>query len=224
METVRTVYLVDDDLASRQPLEQLLDSAGFSSVTYASASGFLEVAPGLPGGCVLLDVRMPETDGIELQAQLHRLNLLVPVIMVTGHGDTLTAVRAMKAGAFDVIEKPFDDENLIAAIETALAGSPQTSRDREIAEAAERIAALTPRQREVLDGLVAGRQSRLIANDLRISVRTVELHRARMLERLGTRRLAKAIRLAVLAGLAPDRHLAVDVGDAVGRDTIGTRK
>ncbi len=215
MPPEHTVYIVGDDPAVRRSLERLLDAAGFACVAYAGAPDFLEAASGLAAGCVLLDVRMPETDGIELQALLNRLGLLLLLIIMTGHGDILTAVRAMKAGALDIIEKPFDDESLIAAIESALAGSPQTSRDREITEAAERIAMLSPREREVLDGLVAGRQSKMIAYDLGISVRTVDVHRARMLERLGIRRLAEAIRLAVLAGLAHDPRRAADAGSAV---------
>jgi two-component system, LuxR family, response regulator FixJ len=152
---------------------------------------------------VLLDLKMPEMDALELQTRLNRLGFRLSVIVMTGHGDVQTAVRAMKAGAVDFIEKPFDDERLIAAIEAALAGSGLVSRDREAAEAAERIATLSRREREVLDALVAGRQSKVIAHDLGLSVRTVEVHRARMMERLGTNRLAGAVRLAVLAGLAP---------------------
>jgi two-component system response regulator FixJ len=217
MDFERTVYVVDDDPAVRRSLERLLDSAGFICVVYPDAPGFLEAVPQLSAGCVLLDVKMPETDGIELQARLSRLGLPLSVIMMTGHGDMPTAVQAMKAGALDVIEKPFDDESLIAAIEIALASAPQAARDREIAKAAERIARLSPRERQVLDRLVAGRQSKLIAYELRISVRTVEVHRARMLERLGTRRVAEAIRLAVLADLAPHNgrganHLASSAG------------
>ncbi|HXA35088.1 MAG TPA: response regulator, partial [Steroidobacteraceae bacterium] len=172
------------------------------SVIYETAPGFLDSAPTLTAGCVLLDIRMPEMDGLELQARLNRLGFRLSVIVMTGHGDVPTAVRAMKAGAVDFIEKPFDDERLIAAIEAALAGSGLVSRDREAAEAAERIA-LSRREREVLDALVAGRQSKVIAHDLGLSVRTVEVHRARMMERLGTSRFAEAVRLAVLAGLAP---------------------
>jgi two-component system response regulator FixJ len=200
METEHTVHVVDDDPAVRRSLEQLLESAGFRSVIYETAPGFLDAAPTLTAGCVLLDIRMPEMDGLELQARLNRLGFRPSVIVMTGHGDVQTAVRAMKAGAVDFIEKPFDDERLIAAIEAALAGSGQVSRDRE---AAERIATLSRREREVLDALVAGRQSKVIAHDLGLSVRTVEVHRARMMERLGTRRFAEAVRLAVLAGLAP---------------------
>jgi two-component system response regulator FixJ len=145
---------------------------------------------------------MPEIDGLQLQGELDRLGCHLPVIVITGQGDVPTAVRAMRAGAVDFIEKPFDDERLILAIEAALANSGRVFWDREVAEAAERIATLSPRERQVLDAVVAGRQSKVIAHDLGLSVRTVEVHRARMLERLGTRRLAEAIRLAVLAGLA----------------------
>jgi two-component system, LuxR family, response regulator FixJ len=203
LEAERTVHVVDDDPGVRRSLERLLYSAGFEHVAYASALAFLEAAPGISAGCVLLDVQMPEINGLELQGDLDRLGFRPPVIVITGHGDVPTAVRAMQAGAVDFIEKPFDDERLILAIEAALANSGRVFWDREVAEAAERIATLTPRERQVLDAVVAGRQSKVIAYDLGLSVRTVEVHRARMLERLGTRRLAEAIRLAVLAGLAP---------------------
>jgi two-component system response regulator FixJ len=129
----------------------------------------------------------------------------LPVIVITGHGDISTAVAAMKGGAVDFIEKPFDDKRLFASIEGALANPRPGRTDREAAEAAEPMATLSPRERQVLDALVAGRPSKVIAHDLGISIRTVEVRRARMLERLGTRRLAGAIRLAVLADLAPDR-------------------
>src|SRR3984893_9834426 len=203
METEHTVHVVDDDPAVRRSLEQLLESAGFRSVIYETAPGFLHARPRLTAGCVLLDIRMPEMDGLELQARLNRLGFRPSVIVMTGHGDVQTAVRAMKAGVVDFIEKPFDDERLIAAIEAALAGSGQVSRDREAAEAAERIATLSRREREVLDALVAGRQSKVIAHDLGLSVRTVEVHRARMMERLGTRRFAEAVRPAGWAGVGP---------------------
>ena len=193
---------MDDDPGVRRSLERLLYSAGFEHVAYASALAFLEAVPGISAGCVLLDVLMPEIDGLELQGDLDRLGFRLPVIVITGHGDVPTAVRAMQAGAVDFIEKPFDDERLIVAIEVALEGSGRRSRDREVTEAAERIALLSPRERQVLDGLVAGRQSKLIAYDLGISIRTVEAHRARIMKRLGTRQLAEVIKLAVLGGLA----------------------
>jgi two-component system, LuxR family, response regulator FixJ len=203
MEAEGTVHVVDDDPGVRRSLERLLYSAGFAHVAYESARVFLDAAPGISAGCVLLDVLMPEIDGLQLQGELDRIGCHLPLIVITGQGDVPTAVRAMRAGAVDFIEKPFGDERLILAIEAALEGSGRRSRDREVTEAAERIALLSPRERQVLDGLVAGRQSKLIAYDLGISIRTVEVHRARMLERLGTRRLAEAIRLAVLADLAP---------------------
>ncbi len=204
MSDERVVHVVEDDAAVRRSLERLLGSAGLSSVLYESALGFLDAVPRLSTGCVLLDVRMPEMDGLELQAQLNRLDFLLPVIVMTGHGDVQTAGRAMKAGALDFIEKPFDDERLLAAIEHALALSGRVSRDRGAAEALDKIATLSPREREVLDGLVAGKPNKLIAYSLGIGTRTVEVHRARMLERLGTRSTAEAIRLAVMATLAAD--------------------
>jgi two-component system response regulator FixJ len=127
----------------------------------------------------------------------------LPVIVITGQGDVQTAVQAMKGGAVDFIEKPYSDEVLIKAIKSALSVPGQADRDREAIEAAQRVAALSPREREVLDALVAGRPNKVIAHDLGISVRTVEVHRARMMERLGVRQLAEAIRLAVMARLAP---------------------
>jgi two-component system, LuxR family, response regulator FixJ len=202
MNNARIVYVVDDDAAVRRSLEQLLGSAGFSSILYETAREFLEAAPGLSAGCVLLDVRMPEMDGLELQFRLNSLGFLLPVIVMTGHGDVQTAVLAMKAGAHDFIEKPFDDERLLSTIDQALALVGRVSREREAAEARDKTATLSRREREVLEGLVGGKPSKVIAYDLGISVRTVEVHRARMLDRLGTRSTAEAIRLAVMASLA----------------------
>ena len=146
----------------------------------------------------------------------------LPVIVITGHGDISTAVAAMKGGAVDFIEKPFDDKRLFASIEAALANSGRGRKDREaVVEAAERIATLSPRERQVLYALVAGRPSKVIAHDLGISVRTVEVHRARMLERLGTRRLAEAIRLAVLADLTPEGARIARAGPAIGSNAPG---
>jgi two-component system response regulator FixJ len=150
-------------------------------------------------------MRMPGMDGLEGQARLIRLGVSLPVIVMTDHGDVQSAVRAMKAGAVDFIEKPFDDDTLLNAIEAALAKVGQPAHEREAAQAAQRIATLSPREREVLDALLTGRANKVIAFDLGISVRTVEVHRARMMERLGTRQLAEAIRLGVMAQLAPRR-------------------
>jgi two-component system, LuxR family, response regulator FixJ len=188
----RTVHVVDDDADVRRSLERLLLSADFTPVLYATPAAIIERASELSQGCLPLDVRLPGMDGLELQARLTALGVRLPVILMTGQADVPTAVRAMKAGAVDFIEKPFDEERLLTAVELALAVIGQAERKREAAEAAQRIGKLSPRERQVLDGLVAGRPNKVIAHDLGISVRTVEVHRARMLERLGIRRASQA--------------------------------
>ena len=203
MPAERMVYVVDDDAAVRRSLERLLHSVGCSCVSYSTPAAFLDSVRELSGGCILLDVRMPGMSGLEVQERINEIGVSLPVIVMTAQGDVQTAVQAMKAGAVDFIEKPFDDETLFGVIEMALARSAQPDRVREAAEASQRMAALSPRERQVLDALVAGRPNKQIAFDLGISVRTVEVHRARMMERLGTRHLAEAIRLAVMARLAP---------------------
>jgi two-component system response regulator FixJ len=206
MATERTVHVVDDDADVLRSLERLLLSAGFTPVLHKSAFAVMDAASGLTTGCLLLDIQMPGMDGLELQARLNDRGILLPVIVMTGQGDVPTAVRAMKAGAVDFIEKPFADERLLAAIESALGEAARTERDGEAAQAAQRVGALSRRERQVLDGLVAGRPNKVIAYDLGISVRTVEVHRARMLERLGTRHTAEAIRLAVMATLVAPKE------------------
>jgi len=201
MPPERTVHVVDDDAAVRRSLERLLSSAGFAAVSYPTPKAILEAAPGLAAGCILLDVQMPGMDGLMLQAELRARGGGLPVIVMTGQGGVATAVRAMKAGAADFIEKPFNDEVLVTAIEAALGMVGQIGRDRDAAAAAQRIATLSPREREVLEGLVGGRSNKEIAFDLGISIRTVEVHRSRMMERLDVRQFAEAIRLAVLARL-----------------------
>jgi two-component system response regulator FixJ len=202
---------VNDDPDVRRSLERLLLASGYTPVLYATASDVIEHAADLSDGCILLDLQLHGIDWLELQARLNYLGVSLPVIVLTEDGNVPTAVRAMKAGAVDFIDKPSDDKRLLVAIEAALASIGQAERhreaakaqrDREAAEAAQRIGALSPRERQVLDGLVAGRPNKVIARDLGISVRTVEVHRARMLERLGIRRASEAIRLAVLATLA----------------------
>jgi two-component system, LuxR family, response regulator FixJ len=209
MPTERTIHVVDDDAAVRFSLERLLGSMGFAIVSYATPGAFLLAAPHLSGGCVLLDVKMPGISGLEVQARLRTIGFVPPIIVMTGQGDIQTAVLAMKAGAFDFLEKPYQDEVLLAAIEAALAASPDDHIQQAV-DSAQRIARLSPREREVLDGLVAGAPNKVIAFDLGLSVRTVEVHRARMMERLGTRQLAEAIRIAVLATLAPPRPPSAD--------------
>jgi two-component system, LuxR family, response regulator FixJ len=200
----RRVYVVDDDAAVRRALSGLLRAADLEVETFANPLVFLDAAPALPrGGCLLLDVRMPGMDGLELQARLAQLEIALPVIIMTGQADVPTAVRAMKAGAFEFLEKPFDDEQLLEAVNAAFELRYPQDRNQQAIEATRRLAALSPREKEVLDGLVAGQQNKVIAAHLGISVRTVEGHRVRMLERLGIQRLAEAIRLAVMASLAP---------------------
>jgi two-component system, LuxR family, response regulator FixJ len=197
------VHVVDDEVDIRRSLERLLLAAGMAPVVYDNGFAVLDRLSAESTGCMLLDVCMPGMDGLEVQARLKDLGVSLPVILMTGHGDVSTAVRAMKAGAFDFMEKPFDDERLLAAIERALRAAREASRDWEATDASRRIASLSRRERQVLDGLVAGHPNKVIAGELGISTRTVEVHRARMLERLGTRHTAEAIRLAVMATLVP---------------------
>ena len=156
----------------------------------------LDGAPQVTERCLLLD-EMPEMEGFQLQGRLAAVGVELPLIVVSGQTDVTTTVRAMKAGAVDFIEKPYEADRLVEAIESAMAKAGRPTIRRQAAKAAARIAMLSPREREVLDGLVAGRLNKSIAFDLDISIRTIEMHRARMLKRLGTRRLAEAVRLAV---------------------------
>ena len=202
MASERFIYVIDDDPGVRRSLERLLDAFGFEVASYATPDAFLGIAGSIVGGCVLLDLRMPDMDGFEVHARLRLINPHLPVIVVTAQGDVPTAVRAMKAGASDFIEKPYSDDALIAAIESALKTSVADGRAEDIARAAALIHTLSPRERQVLEALVAGRQNKVIAFDLGISVRTVEVHRARMLDRLGVQQVAEAVRLLVLASFA----------------------
>jgi two-component system response regulator FixJ len=205
MAVERFVYIVDDDPAIRRSLERLLDAIGFRVSSYATPKAFLGVASDLSAGCVLLDLRMPEMDGFEVQARLLLINPDLPVIVVTAQGDVQTAVRAMKAGAVDFIEKPYSDDALVSAIESALRTGATKGRAADIAAAAALIATLSPRERQVLEALVAGQPNKVIAFGLGISARTVEVHRSRMMDRLGVRQLGQAVRLSVLASLAEGR-------------------
>lgn len=202
MTATTAVHVVDDDAAVRNSLRLLLEASGFAVETHASATAFLAAAPGL-AGCVLTDVRMPEMDGLDLQRRLREHGVSLPVIVMTGQGDIPVAVQAMKAGAVDFLEKPLDLDRLLAAVRGALA---QSRRLREAsltaAEAAGRLAALTPREREVLDLLVEGRPNKGIANALGASPRTIEVHRARIMEKLQARSLPELVRLTLAAAAA----------------------
>jgi len=202
MTTERAVYILDDDAAVLRSLERLLSSANFEPITFERPDLFLTAAKTFKTGCVLLDVRLPGISGLEVQTRLGRMRNDLPIIVMTAQGDVQTAVRAMKAGAIDFLEKPYSDYALLGAIEAAFNNEIRSDRDRDIADAVRRIATLSPREREVLDGLMAGRPNKLIAYHLGISVRTVEVHRARMMERLGMRQLAEAVRLGVMAKLS----------------------
>lgn len=197
------VYIVDDDAAVRRSLGRLLESAGLTSRSFDTPAEFLDAAPNLTRGCVLLDVRMPGMSGLEVQAALDRMSSTIPVVLMTGQGDVPTAVRAMKGGAVDFLEKPFDDEVLLSAIELALARSGGSDRSREAIQASRRLDVLSRRERQVLDAIASGQPNKIIAFRLGISIRTVEVHRARMMHRLGVRQVAEAVRLVVLAGPAP---------------------
>jgi two-component system response regulator FixJ len=197
----RTVYILDDDDAVLRSLERLLSSANFEPVAFDRPEAFLAAAKTFKTGCVLLDVRLPGMSGLDVQAQLLKMRSDLAVIVVTGQGDIQTAVRAMKAGATDFLEKPYSDHALLGSIETTFRNETHADRDRDIADAARRVATLSPRELEVLNGLLAGQPNKLIAYHLGISVRTVEVHRARMMERLGMHQLAEVIRLGVIARL-----------------------
>jgi two-component system response regulator FixJ len=200
MAEASLVHVVDDDEAVRDSLSLLLESAGFSVRTYDSAAAFLNALPNLGTGCVLTDVRMPELDGLALQRRLVELGVRLPVIVMTGHGDVPIAVEALKAGATDFLEKPFDDTQLLASVANALAASQRIHQEAaSVAEIATRLASLTPREREVLDRLVAGQPNKTIAYDLGSSPRTVEVHRARVMEKMAARSLPELVRMAIAA-------------------------
>jgi two-component system response regulator FixJ len=194
------VVVIDDHESVRGSIRALLESAGLEVKDYASAVAYL-ADPQAGGDCLLVDLRMPEMGGLELQAELTRRRSRIPIILVTGHGDVARAVAAMKAGAFDFIEKPFDDDSLLASIRRALsAGRQNRDLEAENRAASELLSILTGREREVMDQLVLGKSNKLIAHALGISPRTVEIHRARLQEKLKARDLSDLVRLARAAG------------------------
>lgn len=203
VETI--VHVVDDDEAIRQSVGFLLRKAGHRVETYASGAIFLKAVSRATTGCILLDVRMPDIDGLEVQARLAETGIALPIIMLTGHGDVALAVRAIKAGALEFLEKPFERASLLDAIDQALARSVRNDRAQLAeAEAIIRLAALTARERDVLDGMVLGRPNKLIAYDLGIATRTVEVHRANLMEKLAARSLSDVLRIAFAAKLGID--------------------
>ena len=201
MATSQIVHVIDDDEAMRDSLSFLLDIQGFETRMYESGTAFLEALPGLSGGCVLTDVRMPGLSGLELIDHLRAQGCDLPVVVMTGHGDVPMAVEAMKAGVIDFIEKPFADDVLLRAIRSALERQDAPAEDGGLKEAQARLVSLSPGERDVLAGVVAGKANKVIAYDLGISPRTVEIYRANLMTKTGARNMAELMRLALAAGL-----------------------
>jgi len=196
------VHVIDDDEAMRDSLAFLLGTVGLEVRTHESAAAFLDLVPKVKAGCVITDVRMPGVSGIDLLRRLRELKFGVPVIVITGHGDVPLAVEAMKIGAVDFLEKPFDDEALLAAVRSALNQFEQDSkRDAERRTIEGRLAALSNRERDVLDGLVGGRANKQIAFDLGISPRTIEIYRANLMTKMQAATLSDLVRMALIAGI-----------------------
>jgi len=197
-----TVHVIDDDEALRDSLTFLLRTARIDVQSYPSAAAFLEALPETNLSCVITDVRMPGMSGIDLLRRLRERKISVPVIVITGHGDIPLAVEAMRIGATDFLEKPFDDEVLIASVKAALRQKEgEAKRQEERAEIEGRLASLSNRERDVLGGLVAGRANKQIAYDLGISPRTVEIYRANLMSKMKAGSLSDLVRMALIAGI-----------------------
>jgi two-component system, LuxR family, response regulator FixJ len=195
----RTVYVIDDDEGLRESLVFLLRSAELEVRSFSSAKAFLDVLPDAAPGCVITDVRMPDMTGIELLRRLKEFKIGAPVIVITGHGDIALAVEAMKMGAADFFEKPFDDDLLVASVRAALRRrEDQTKRGAERAEIEHRVSTLSPREKDVLAGLIDGRANKQIAFDLGISPRTVEIYRANLMNKMRADSLSDLVRMALL--------------------------
>lgn len=196
------VHVIDDDEAIRQSLAFLLQAAKLEVKTYSTAMAFLDALPDAASGCVITDVRMPGMSGVDLLRRLKELKIGVPVIVITGHGDVALAVEAMKAGAVDFLEKPFDDDVLLASVQSALKRQDgETKRHTERLEIEGRLAGLSNRERDVLGGLVAGRANKQIAFDLGISPRTVEIYRANLMNKMKAGSLSDLVRMALIVGI-----------------------
>ena len=196
------VYIVDDDFAMRDSLEMLFNARGYETRAFRSGLEFLRAAAFLPFGCLVVDLRMPEMDGLELQAQLKQRRLTFPVVVITGHGDVATAVRAMRCGAADFVEKPFTEAVILGSLETALnVDMPlqETPAKREMIS--QRISLLSRREQQVMAKLIEGNSNKHTANTLGLSPRTVEVHRARVMEKMQARSLSELVRFAITAGV-----------------------
>jgi len=205
MPTDAVVYVIDDDDAVRQSLTFLLKTAGIVARAYDSATSFLDHLPQVKAGCIITDVRMPGLSGLDLLRRLKELQIALPVIVITGHGDVPLAVEAMKSGASDFLEKPFDDEALLAAVNVALRGQGASARrEADRAGIADKLASLSNRERQVLEGLVAGLPNKTIAYDHGISPRTVEIYRANVMQKMQAASLSDLVRMALIAGVLAD--------------------
>jgi two-component system response regulator FixJ len=205
MSQDKNVYVIDDDPAMRDSLDFLLGSAGFNVRVFDSAQIFLDELTKLEPGCVVTDVRMPGVDGMELLRRINSGARKLPVIVMTGHGDVPLAVEAMKLGALDFLEKPFEDERLIGMIETALSEQQNGSKgDAASADMAARVASLTQRERQVMQGLVTGQSNKTIAREYDISPRTVEVYRANVMTKMQAGNLSELVRFAIRAGFVED--------------------
>ncbi len=204
MSRDQRVFIVDDDDAVRESLSALLMSHGFDTVAFGAPRDFLAKCDPEATGCLVADVRMPGMDGLELQERVAAIFPDISVVIITGHGDVPLAVRAMKAGAVDFIEKPFAEDHIVETVRRAIDHAAQARHQHSDAAAAQRrLELLTPREREVLDGLVAGLPNKTIGYDLGISPRTVEIHRARVMEKMEARSLSSLVRITLAAGIAP---------------------
>ena len=195
------VFIVEDDEAARESLVALLDSAGYRTAAFASGVEFLDVLESASGACVVLDVKMPEMDGLQVQRRLQESGALLPVVFVTGHGDVAMAVQAMHAGAVDFIEKPIARDRLLASVARAIdAGRDVRREEEESSEIRARIARLSARERDVLGQLVAGNPNKVTARHLGISYRTVEVYRRNLMTKMGAQNLSHLVRMAIVAG------------------------
>jgi two-component system response regulator FixJ len=193
------VHVIDDDDAARDALGFLLSAANFSTCTYESAKAFLDAIPGIEAGCVITDVRMPDINGLELLRRLKSSEIGWPVIVITGQADVPVAIEAIKTGAVDFIEKPYDAEVLLGAVRFALGGQANDAREAQRTEIQQKLATLTPDERQVLEALVEGRSNNAIAHDLNATIRTVEVHRANVMTKMQARSLSHLVRMMLLA-------------------------
>jgi FixJ family two-component response regulator len=194
--TTPTVYVVDDDDGMRRALSLLLNTVGYSTAAFASPREFLDKVKPDAAGCLVLDIRMPGMSGLELQQQLNRMGSMLPVIFITGHGDVPMAVQAMKEGAFEFVQKPFRDQDLLDRINHALEHDKENRNTlAQRADVSHRFESLTPREKQVMEMVVDGAANKVIAIDLGLSERTVEIHRAKVMEKMGARSVAHLVKL-----------------------------